>query len=150
MTFVLRGLLNFEDRSQLPISWTSPNSNWFRNTKVYFSSLVFFTTHVFYCFNLCIISRVAWNYYFTISWKRKSRENFGSILDFPGVPNKSDLLKWLPLDRGHFNLTFIKGECLLIILRRPKYWLYKYYILCNHFGIIMHFDPVKFLVLQNY
>ena len=40
-------------------------------------------------------------------------------------------LKWLPLNKGYFNFTFVKGEGLLIILRRLKYWLCRYYILYN-------------------
>ena len=36
-------------------------------------------------------------------WKKKFRENFGAILDFPGNPNESKFL-----DRGHFNFIFRK------------------------------------------
>ena len=38
------------------------------------------------------------------------RENLGSILDFPKIPSQSELLKWLPLDRGYFKFYFWQKE----------------------------------------
>ena len=42
--------------------------------------------------------------------KKERRGNFGSILGFSVIPNRSEFLKGLPLDRGHFKFTFIERD----------------------------------------
>ena len=61
------------------------------------------------------------------------------------------ILKWLPLDRGHFKLYFHKGKSMLVISRPTFFRTLEYVVLSQVvLCITMHFIPVKCLVFRYY